>query len=253
MNEAHPTFPNPTIQEALCEIHFRPPDERYRKGSLQGEFFKHIQPDFPELEPVARVPVQIQMGPSGVEQRFLPAQQRIRYKHATRNLLLQLSESVLTINELPKYPGRDKMSEDVLYAWQKLREVIEPENIGRIGLRYINRIERTHPEERAGDWLKPSVSLAEYALSSVSGFLYRLQSLPDPNNRLIVTLGEATEVSERSNKPIMLDIDRIVERTIDIHNDAIISEIIRLHDSVWDVFKASMTLRLERLLKGEEP
>jgi len=188
-----------------------------------------------------------------MEQRFLPPQHRMRYKHAERNLLLQLSEDTLTVNELPKYPGWEQMKHDVLEAWCELREAIGPETITRIGLRYINRIERTHLEERASDWLKPSVYIAEYVLRSVSGFLYRLQSVPDPDNRLIVTLGEATEASERRGNPIILDIDRIVERSIEIHNDAIMSEITRLHDSVWDVFKASMTLRLERLLKGEEP
>ena len=121
MKDRHPTFPNPTIQEALCEIHYHLPGESARKASLLGEFYKQIQPDFPVLEPVTRMGLRLEVGPSGIEQ-FLPPQQRMLYRHASRNLLLQLSTDILTVNELRKYPGWEQMKLDVLYAWQKLRE-----------------------------------------------------------------------------------------------------------------------------------
>lgn len=35
----HPTYPNPTIVEALCEIHFRFPEGTEWKPTLVGEFF----------------------------------------------------------------------------------------------------------------------------------------------------------------------------------------------------------------------
>ena len=60
MTSEHPTYPNPTIQEAVCEIHFRLPDGVEWKPALLGELFKHIQPDFPELEPVTQIGIQFQ-------------------------------------------------------------------------------------------------------------------------------------------------------------------------------------------------
>jgi uncharacterized protein (TIGR04255 family) len=105
VSNEHPTYPNPIIQEAVCEIHFRLPDGVAWKSSLFGELFKRAQPEFPELEPVAQMGLQVQLEPSGVGHTLLPMQHQIRYKHASRNLLLQLSEHTLAVNVMPKYPG----------------------------------------------------------------------------------------------------------------------------------------------------
>ena len=34
MNSAHPTYPNPTITEAVCDIHFRLPQEKDKNHAL---------------------------------------------------------------------------------------------------------------------------------------------------------------------------------------------------------------------------
>ena len=43
MSDEHPTYPNPTIVEAACDIHFRLSQTKEWKPSLPGELFKHIQ------------------------------------------------------------------------------------------------------------------------------------------------------------------------------------------------------------------
>lgn len=254
MSNAHPTYPNPTIQEAVCEIHFRLQESIAWNPAIFGELFKRIGSEFPNLEPAMRVGVELQVGAKGISQALLPPpQQWMRYRHATRNLLLQLSENIFTVNVLPKYPGWARMKEDILASWAKAREVIKPDKIMRIGLRYINRIERTHPDERPGDWLAPSDYIPKAVLSSLSGFLSRLEARTDPHSWVIVTLGEMSDTSGQGRAPIILDIDCIVEKEIGTSEDAITEEIQRLHDTAWSVFSVSMTPRLERLLQGGEP
>jgi len=252
MNSEHPTYPNPTIQEALCEIHFRLPDGVDWKPALLGELFKHIQSEFPDLEPAMQLGVRLQVGPSGAGQVFLPPQERMRYRHASRSLMLQLSKDTFTVNVLPKYPGWVRMSEDILNAWMQAREVIKPARVTRLGLRYINRIERTHPIQPPGHWLAPSDYIPKSVLSSLPGFLSRLETRTDQHNRLIVTLGEPTDSSGEKVNAIVLDIDCIVEKEIGIDSDAIMGEITVLHDFAWNIFSASMTPRLGRLLQGGE-
>jgi uncharacterized protein (TIGR04255 family) len=182
---------------------------------------------------------------------LLPPQQRMRYKHASRNLLLQMSERIFTVNVLPKYEGWARMSKDILVAWTKVREVVKPAGITRIGLRYINRIERTRADELPRDWLAPSDYIPKAVLSSLPGFLSRLQIRTDPHNRLVVTVGDPATGAEQVANAIVLDIDCIVEKEIEIRDNAIIEEITLLHDSAWNVFVASMTPRLEELLNKE--
>ena len=251
MNDTHPTYPNPTIQEALCEIHFRLPDGIKWNPTLFGEFFKQIQPDFPDLEPVTEVGVQLQFGSGGVGQAILPPRQRMRYKHASRNLLLQLSENILSVNVLPRYHGWSEMSRDILYAWGKAREVIKPASVTRIGLRYINRIEKANPDERAGDWLAASDYVPKAVLASLPGFLSRLEARPDPGSQIIVTVGGPPAANEGGSRSIILDIDCITESDIAVGDSSILEQVKRLHETAWMIFASTMTPRLEQLLKGE--
>lgn len=245
MSSEHPTYPNPTIQEALCEIHFGLDEGVAWKPTVLGEFFKAIQTEFPEMEPVSQMGFQLQTGPGRIEHTMLPPRQTMRYKHATKNLLAQLSEGILTINVLPTYAGWDSMRKDILDVWNKAVGVVEPRSVRRIGLRYIDYIHRESPDETPGDWLKASDYLPTAALNSLPGFLSRTEVRLDPQTRLIVALGETGD----QPPAIVLDVDCIAEKDIGIDDESIARETARLHERTSEVFFASMTPRLERRLQ----
>src|SRR6266446_3159793 len=140
MNSGYPAYPNPTITEAVCDIHFRLPLEKEWRPSFPGELFKHIQNEYPEMEPVLEMGLQFEFGPLGTGTKFVPQRQKVRFKHGTRPLILQLAEDSLSISTLSPYQGWETMRHDVLEAWQRVEEVLQPEVINRIGLRYIDRI-----------------------------------------------------------------------------------------------------------------
>ncbi len=252
MAEKHPTYANPIIQEALCEFHFRLPDGVDWHPSLFGEVFKNIQETFPRLEPVTRVSVQWQEDAKGLRQALTTPQQQIRYKHFAKNLLLQLAENVFTVNVLPKYPGWEQMRADVLDAWAQVCAVLQPAEITRIGLRYINSIERVHPSETAGDWLKASNYIPRAVLSSLPGFLCRMETRSSPQHRQIITLAEMEPEAGHTVGAIALDIDCIMEKKLTIADKRVVMEISELHDTAWQIFAASITPRLEQRLRGEE-
>jgi uncharacterized protein (TIGR04255 family) len=117
----HSTYPNPTIVEAVCNIHFRLSQKNSWKPSLFGEFFKHIQDEYPEMEPVPEIGIQVELGSSGLSQKFLPQSQRIRFKHKNRALILQLAENSFSVNTLQPYKGWEAMCSDVLTACNTLK------------------------------------------------------------------------------------------------------------------------------------
>lgn len=246
MKGEHPTYPNPTIREALCEIHFALPAGTEWNPLLFGKFYKAIEDRFPEMEPVNQFGIRFEASPSGIEHTMLPPRQTMRYKNPDANLLIQLSEGVLTINVLPVYPGWKQMEQGILFAWGKALDVIRPSAVNRIGLRYINFIPRRNPDETAGDWLQGNDYIPAAALRSLPGFLSRTEVRQDPERKLVVTLGEA----EGSPRPIVLDIDCITEKIIGTTGEDIVAEAGDLHTMASSVFFASMTPRLEELLKG---
>jgi uncharacterized protein (TIGR04255 family) len=243
----HPSFANPTIQEALCEVRFRraaPWD-----GSLFGEFYKRVQKEFPNFEPVMAMAIQLQTPPGALGQAL--AQQMMRYKNMRGDTLLQLAPEMLTVNALPKYPGWDVMRQRIAAAWREALSLLTPEAITRIGLRYINRIERTSAEERAESWLSPNDYIPKAALASESGSLSRVECRAGAN-RFIVTLGEAVG-AEPTNRAIILDIDCVNESEHETTADALTDAADALHDVAWEMFEASLTPRLRARLEGKAP
>src|SRR6266567_8700344 len=83
MNSGYPAYPNPAITEAVCDIHFRLPREKEWRPSFPGELFKHIQNEYPEMEPVLEMGLQFEFGPLGTGTKFVPQRQKVRFKHST--------------------------------------------------------------------------------------------------------------------------------------------------------------------------
>ena len=247
MGIKHPTYPFPTIKEALCEIHFGLREGETWRSAIFGEFFNAVQADFPEMEPVQQYGFQLLAGPTAFEHKVIPPRQMVRYTHKDRKLLMQLAEGTLTVNILPVYEGWQTMQKSVLDAWGRVMEVIRPSIVRRIGLRYIDFIPRERPEETPGDWLRESEYLPKAVLRSLTGFLSRTEMKMDPETRLVVALGEA----EDQPPAVVLDVDCIVEKQMGTDTDSIARETQRLHDLESEVFFASLTPRLERKLKGE--
>jgi uncharacterized protein (TIGR04255 family) len=246
----HPSYPNPTIVEALCEVHFVLSSEQPWKPSLPGEFFKRIQKDYPEMEPVHNLAVQFEVGPHGLGQRVLPARPRIRFTHKTGKFLIQLAESVLTVNALAPYPGWASMQPYVLQAWTQAATVLQPTGITRVGLRYINRIPRASVEDRVENWLRANDYIPAAVLRSDPGFLSRVEIQQDAQNSVIVTLADQPLATEGNLGAILFDIDRIVARPLPPHKVGLKKMMDALHDDVWSIFESAKGSGLDRFLKG---
>jgi uncharacterized protein (TIGR04255 family) len=214
---SHPTYPNPIIIEALCEINFGLAHERGWDPTCAGELFKRIQDEFPRMEPWP--------------------------------LVLQLGANVLTINVLSKYPGWDVVRQDILNAWQHLCEVCEPAVIRRLDLRYINQVPKRSPDERAQEWFKPTDYLPAAALRSPGPFLAKVECQVGPSGRASVTLAEVELTRPEPAKAIVLDIERIEQKDMSVQRESLRAELERLHDDVWKIFAPTRTDRLVRYMK----
>ncbi|MBA2395332.1 MAG: TIGR04255 family protein [Ktedonobacteraceae bacterium] len=248
MNSEHPAYPNPTITEAVCDIRFRLSSEKEWRPSFPGELFKHIQNEYPEMEPVLEMGLQFEFGPLGAGTKFVPQRQKVRFKHDTRPLILQLAEDSLSISTLSPYQGWETMRHDVLAAWQRVEEVLQPEEINRIGLRYINRINKETAQERPSAWFVANDYISAGFLRSEPGFLLREEIHLDAENILIITLGDNLPDAGAEHGAIIIDIDRIFERAVSPGQEVLMQEMERLHTDVWRVFSSAQGEKLATLL-----
>lgn len=242
----HPSYPNPTIREAVAGIHFQLPESAAWKPSSFIDFYRHIQGDFPTFEPVPVMGIEMMVGPGSVNQALLPQRPMMRYRHRDRSILLQLAANLLTVNVLPKYEGWARMLTDVEAGWAAVKNIIKPAKVTRLSLRYINYIERNGPKEEPGQWIVHSDYVSNSVLESKSGFFYRSQVRPEDSVSFTTTLADTPD-----GKNIVLDIESVSDK--EVGSDAILKrEMIALHELVWRVFSASMSPRLRKRLEGKE-
>ena len=247
----HPRYPHSVVLEALAEVFFTLPSDKPWQPSFFGEFIKRVQPEFPTIEPVIDVGIRIGIGPGGTDQA-LPLQ-RFRFHHATKPLVLQLSNISFSIHRLPPYPGWEVVCEDVNVAWKHFVDVLQPDTISRVNLRYINRIPFTEAMQRPSHWLNANEFLAPAVLESEPAFFSRVESRFDASNVCIVMLGYIPPDENVPDAPfgaMLFDIDRVSEREISPEKENLLDEVNNLHKDVWNVFSSAKTASLERLMKG---
>lgn len=251
---AHPSYPNPQLVEALCEIHLRLSAADPWKPTKPGAFFKAVQDTYPEIEPITQQGVQLVIGSdSSPQPQLLPPRISFRLKHRERPLLLQVSEQMFTINALRPYPGWVSVKSELQQVWPLVLEIIRPEAITRIGIRYINRVVRRTSEEKPGYWLKLCEFIPSALLESGPGYQMRLQSNVGNNGRFVLTIAHDPSDTKEMHGAMLFDIDRITERAIEptwSELDAIVETV---HEEIWQMFESAKGAHLDELLHGKSP
>lgn len=246
MTPKHHQYSNPTISEAVCEIHFTLAEGQTWQPSIFGEYLKLIGDNYPNMEPQIESGFEIRPSPQGLMQRALPPRQKILYRNKTNTALVQLKEGMVAFNVLPPYQSWDSMLENILDAWNKTLQLIAINDVVKTGLRFINRIERESDSQKASEWLKAGEYISSATLKSEGDFLSRAECRPDKDSLLTVTVGIDRAVGKFGS--IIFDIDRITETILAPKVDTLKAHIDTLHEQVWSVFDAAKTEKLEALL-----
>ncbi len=142
---------HPSIVEAVCEL-------RFAKGvsytMIPGAMRERLRSKFPAFDVLSAATF---FGgiPEEVKTPMMPYH---RFKSQDPNALVQTGPRLLTVNILPVYPSFEVFRELILYTLKHYREVAEPGNPTRVGLRYINHIRTSENGNNLSDYLKCSFS-----------------------------------------------------------------------------------------------
>lgn len=239
-------YVNPSIAEALCEIHF---SAKYSKFEDSIKELKRLLRDSyhdPHEKTIKNYHATIKEIGISVEEKSISFWV---FKHKERNHCIQVFPHMVSINELEKYPGWTAFSQDISLAWDYLQKALSISCIKHIGLRYINLIPRKDAHEPLSQWLQPNRYYPDGILDSVSGFVSRSEFNIEDSRRLIITIAEAMQ--KNNEKGFIFDIDTTTLINGNIEWDSIFSKIESSHDLIYDVFTTSIARKYEFYLKGE--
>lgn len=239
-------YPNPTISEALCEIHFSS-NEEYNQKKI-NELKNTLKNTYPDVSEKQIKHYRAEIGENGLSMKEEVSQRGI-FKHKERNHLLQISPGLLTVNEIGRYPSWDTFINDINLGYSTLSKVFTISSIDRVGLRYINLIPRRDRNEALFYWLNPNKYYPDGILNNTTGFLSRCEFNLQNNHKLIVTLSESLQQDNLGF--IIFDIDVISSGLQNTEYQLLLSHLNELHAIASDVFHSSISQKYLTFLSGE--
>jgi len=247
--EPHPRFPSPTIAQAACEITFN----RNREIKLStADLYKLFGTEFPEMQPVSTVAVQIVMRDASQPQPpatppFVTPAPAFRFASPAGDRFVQISDVSFVYSTTTTYPGWTIIKAAILELWGKVIPAIQAEAVTKIGLRYTNRIAKDEAHPNLGDWLQKSDYLPAALTHSRGHFQARIETSPGEDDLLLLTVANQEPVETAAYGAIIFDVDRMCTRSVAPSEVGEVLEL--LHEDVWNVFWSSRTPALEEKLK----
>jgi uncharacterized protein (TIGR04255 family) len=129
-------YRKPPVLEAVCEIRFDP--TREWDWTVPGLLYDKIKDQFPEKK--LQNTIELSFGGQQGPQQFKGAVSQMQFLTNDKSAMVQVGPDVLTVRVTAKYPGWEGFSPLIARAAGVYQTIADPKGIGRIGLRYVNRI-----------------------------------------------------------------------------------------------------------------
>lgn len=244
-DNTHPSYPNPTIQEALCEIQFVSNASQF--GSDFARVWQRIQPVFPALETYVDVLLPVE---NGVLQGSLPCRPRFLLRHANRQVLVQLSPGSFTLNTLSPYLGWQTMREDILEAWSGVQEALTLSEVNRISLRYIDRVPQPPHLIGLGRWLNAGDYVPQTVAIATPPFQSRVQTGAATGGTMTLTISHQN--APGPDAAMIADFERVIAEVHPSSPAKIVERLDALHEDIWQLFADVKGLLWNDALEGRQ-
>lgn len=209
MAKTRTQYPNPPIQEAICEVHFD------LTQPLPLQTLESLKPvwsaSYPDQKVVQERRVNFHLSPEGLKTEEGDLGHRLICKSGDGKRLVQVSGFFIAINQLSPYPGWEESFRDTILArFEDVHKTIGLMKFKRVGLRYINRINVPKVPLVWNEWFK--LKLPVPLISGVKQREFQMQFHQElsESRRFVINLA-ALPPGDGRVSPVMLDLDLIWE------------------------------------------
>jgi uncharacterized protein (TIGR04255 family) len=140
-------YSRPPITEAVFEVRF----ESSIEPGLSEKVFRQFASAYPQEETLHNLGVHVNVNPANVQASHAQVQRdHVVYRRSSndRSQLMLLVPNAFVVSQLAPYPGWETFFGRFQNDWERFKKVAGYQRIGRIGVRYLNRIDIPIP---AGD------------------------------------------------------------------------------------------------------
>lgn len=245
----HSHYSNPSIIEAIIEVHLDPLLTNGNIEIISKTFGKSY----------ACKKGNILMYSAAIGEKGLSishentGQVRLQIQKSSQ-VLAQVLSNRFSLHWIGKYQGWQVFESEFLEIWDGFQKIFPKIQSKKFGLRFINRLNEKTTDQPLKFWFKSSSNYPTNLLNSKSDFFYRGKWIsPDneiPERRhVMITIAESEPI-DKNFRPVLYDIDVIhtCEKNIK-GNKQMISVISSLHEAVWAIFSSSTSNQYKQFFK----
>ena len=240
------SYKNPPIVEALCEFQFEP-DSPWDLV-MPGLVYEQLQDVFPKRRQAKQVAVNVSVGSEGIEQQVRTTD-RMQFLREDERALVQVGPYLLAVNHLKPYPLWQEFVPLIERGLRAYCDVVEPDSIHRVGLRYINRIEVPSQGINLEDYFEFYPFVGPNLPQEHGAFMVGIQ-VPYEDSRDILKL-QLTNVSVETPDTIamILDLDYFLVQPGEVALDHVFEWVDVAHNHIEEAFEACITDRLRQMFE----
>lgn len=245
----HPHYSNPSIIEAIIEVHL--------DSLLTNENIDVISKTFGKSYECRKDNILMYSAALGEKGLSIAhentGQVRLQIQKSPR-VLAQIFSNRFSVHWIGKYQGWQLFESEFLEIWDSFQIIFPKTQSKKFGLRFINRLDEKTIDQPLKIWFKPSSNYPTHLLNSKSDFFYRGKWTSTDNEipgyrHVMITIAESESIT-KNLRPVLYDIDVIhtCEKIIR-DNKQMFSVISSLHEAIWVIFSSSTSNHYKQFLK----
>ena len=244
-------YPNPPIKEALVDIKISPLPTSHL--DLLGALHEEIRERYPEKKAQHRWESAMKIQ----DDRLVSATQRhlgpigFLFSSYGKEQNVQYRLDGFTFNQLHPYPreGWPVFQEEAKRLWSLYLNAIKPDQVDRIGLRYINQIDIPFPRIDLNEYLVEPPRIPKELPQTQEHFLTRV-IIPFPELEAKATITQSlTRPPSPLTTSLILDIGIFTEVAIKSDTPKVWEVLNRFRDVKNMIFKSSIRPKTEELFQ----
>lgn len=231
------------IVEAVCEFQFEDKENLSWDLTTPGLIYEEVRDIFPTRRQSARITLGITQE-AAAQLGTIPL---IQFFSKDEKSLIQLGPNILSINVLKPYPSWQAFLPLIKKGLTAYRDVVAPQDIQRVGLRYINQIAIPSGTVKLEEYFEFRPFVGPNLPQDYGAFNSGIQiPFEDFRDALSLQLGSQPNSDGSTHQAnVILSLDYFLLQPKSISLDGVFEWIDTAHIHIEDVFEASVTQKLK--------
>lgn len=240
-------YKKPPIVEVTCEFRFKVKDPN--DLTVPGRFWEKIKDEYPLKEELHEFEMGIEMKAKDFQQQVRKRMLGMEYKSKDKKELLRVAPNQLSVHRLPPYPSWESFSPVVKRAYQIFQELVQPESLERVGLRYIDRVEIPSKDFGLKEYFRIYPETPEGGLTDCAHFLMQMEFPFNENRDVLRVMMFNQGVASKNYTAILLDWDYFLVKPEQVEMTKVWEWVEEAHEHILGAFEQSLTDSCRKLFE----